>query len=255
VVTKLPWKCARRLRLAADRAGPGPLSIPGLSGAAFTWLYFGREFQICQGSEIGHFGGLGGPGGPGDSSKGWGASPPTFCKGLRGPRCRPDSQNGRFPILVFFTIQSAATFSRQRKYMHRTGAGGSARWASISGRHRCICTFGYLPARAGRDPDLHVRQSRPVIEARRLVFCDPGFLKAVWPDFMGSFSRSGRPRGPGKAFKSVGGRSPPHFGRPSRAPGSGQTSKTHPTNPARLPSGTQKSKTSRWSRNKVSIGF
>ncbi len=28
----------------------------------FTWLYFGRGFLICQGSEIGHFGGLGGPG-------------------------------------------------------------------------------------------------------------------------------------------------------------------------------------------------
>ncbi len=32
-----------------------------------------------------------------------------------------------------------------------------------------------------------------------------GYLKAVWPEFLGTFLRSGRPRGPGKAFKNVGG--------------------------------------------------
>ncbi len=28
--------------------------------------------------------------------------PPTFCKGLRGPRGRPDPKNDRFPILKKF---------------------------------------------------------------------------------------------------------------------------------------------------------
>ncbi len=35
-----------------------------------------------------------------------------------------------------------------------------------------------------------------------------GYLKAVWPDFVGAFLRSGRPRGPGKAFQNVGGEAP-----------------------------------------------
>ncbi len=35
------------------------------------------------------------------------------------------------------------------------------------------------------------------------VFERAGYLKAVWPDFLGAFLRSGRPRGPGKALKSV----------------------------------------------------
>ena len=29
----------------------------------------------------------------------------------------------------------------------------------------------------------------------------PGYLKAIWPDLLGAFLRSGRPRGPGKTFK------------------------------------------------------
>ncbi len=53
------------------------------------------------------------PGAPGAPSKRLGASPPTFCKGLRGPRGRTDPQNGRFPILKqfynFISIQSSAT--------------------------------------------------------------------------------------------------------------------------------------------------
>ncbi len=45
---------------------------------------------------------LGGPGGPGDPSNGWGAKPPTFWKGLRGPRGRRDPPNDRIPILNKF---------------------------------------------------------------------------------------------------------------------------------------------------------
>ncbi len=30
-----------------------------------------------------------------------------------------------------------------------------------------------------------------------------GYLKAVWPDFLCAFLKSGRPRGPGEAFQSV----------------------------------------------------
>ncbi len=35
-----------------------------------------------------------------------------------------------------------------------------------------------------------------------------GYMEAVWPDFLGKFLRSGRPRGPGKAFKSLGANPP-----------------------------------------------
>ncbi len=57
---------------------------------------------LCVGSGIGHFGGLGGPGGSGDPSKRWRASPPTICKGLPGPRGRPDPRNVRFSTLKEF---------------------------------------------------------------------------------------------------------------------------------------------------------
>jgi hypothetical protein len=45
---------------------------------------------------------------------------------------------------------------------------------------------------------------------------------------LGAFLRSRRPRGPPKGLQKCGGRSPPHFYRPSRAPGAGETSKMHP---------------------------
>jgi hypothetical protein len=59
------------------------------------------------------FWGSGRPRGP-RRPKRWGASPPTFCKGLRGIQGRPDVQNDRFPTLKSFenftAIQSAATY-------------------------------------------------------------------------------------------------------------------------------------------------
>jgi hypothetical protein len=58
-----------------------------------------------------------------------------------------------------------------------------------------------------------------------------GYLKAVWPDFLGAFLRSGWPRGPGKALKKVGGFAPHISEGPSRVPGAGQTSKMHPQKP------------------------
>ncbi len=55
------------------------------------------------------------PRGPGDPSKRWGAKPPTFCKGFRGPQGRPGPKNDRSPILHFLknfgAIQHAATVS------------------------------------------------------------------------------------------------------------------------------------------------
>ena len=56
----------------------------------------------------------------------------------------------------------------------------------------------------------------------------PGYLRAVWPDLLGAFLRSGRPRGPGKAFKNVGGEAPHIL---EGFPG--------PPGPARLQKGTQ----------------
>ncbi len=56
----------------------------------------------------------------------------------------------------------------------------------------------------------------------------PGYLKAVWPDFCWVHFRGlAGPGGPGKPSKMCGA-SPSHFARLSRAPGAGQTSKTHP---------------------------
>ncbi len=57
--------------------------------------------------------------------------------------------------------------------------------------------------------------------------------------FLGAFLRSGRPRGPGKAFKSVGGfASDISEGFPG-PPGPARPQKRNPQTPARLPSGTQ----------------
>ncbi len=64
------------------------------------------------------------------------------------------------------------------------------------------------------------------------------YLKAVWPDFLGALLRSGRPRGPGKAFTNAGCFAPNLFEGLPGPLGAGQTSKMLPTNPARLPSGT-----------------
>ncbi len=66
-----------------------------------------------------------------------------------------------------------------------------------------------------------------------------GYLKAIWPDLLGELLRSGRPRGPGKAFKNVGGEAPHLFEGFPRPPGPARIQKRTPTNPARLPSGTR----------------
>jgi hypothetical protein len=61
------------------------------------------SFWVPEGSLAGfvwtHFFSLAGPGGRGKPSKRWGASPPTFWKGLRGLRGRPDPKNDRPPTL------------------------------------------------------------------------------------------------------------------------------------------------------------
>jgi hypothetical protein len=66
-----------------------------------------------------------------------------------------------------------------------------------------------------------------------------GYLKAVWPGFFGCVFQVSPAPGAREGLQNCGVRSPPYFARLSRAPGAGQTSKSHPTNPARLPSGTQ----------------
>jgi hypothetical protein len=66
-----------------------------------------------------------------------------------------------------------------------------------------------------------------------------GYLKAVWPDLLGAILRSGRPRGPGKAFKNVGGFAPHIMEGLPGPPGPARLQKRSQTNPARLPSGTQ----------------
>jgi hypothetical protein len=71
-----------------------------------------------------------------------------------------------------------------------------------------------------------------------------GYLKAVWWDLLGrAFSRSGRPRGPGKALKNVGGFAPNMLEGLPGPPGLARPQKCTPKNPARLPSGTQSNRT------------
>jgi hypothetical protein len=66
-----------------------------------------------------------------------------------------------------------------------------------------------------------------------------GYLKAVWPFFFGAFLRSGRLRGPGKAFQTVGGEAPRIFEGLPGPPGLARPQKCTQKDPARLPSGTQ----------------
>ena len=81
-----------------NTAGRTPISVLSRSGNGRFLI------RPKSGPEMADFGGLGGPGGPGDPCKRLGATPPTFCKGLPGPRGRPDPQNDRFPILQKINI-------------------------------------------------------------------------------------------------------------------------------------------------------
>ena len=65
--------------------------------------------------------GLAGPGGPGDPCKRWGASPPTFCKGLRGLRGRPDPKNHHFR--TGFRTYKKSTIAGPGKHRNRRPAG------------------------------------------------------------------------------------------------------------------------------------
>ena len=57
----------------------------------------------------------------------------------------------------------------------------------------------------------------------------PGFLiHGVWGNRKSSIFGVWVALGGRETLQKYGGRSPPHFRRPSRAPGAGQTSKTHP---------------------------
>ncbi len=67
----------------------------------------------------------------------------------------------------------------------------------------------------------------------------PGYLNAVWPNFVGAFLRSGRPRGPGIAFKNVRGFAPHIFEGFPGPPGLARPQTCTPKNQPRLPSGTQ----------------
>ncbi len=63
-----------------------------------------------------------------------------------------------------------------------------------------------------------------------------GNLAGFWG---GALLKSGRPRGPGKAFKNVEGFAPHIFEGFPGSPGPARPQKRTPTNPARLHSGTQ----------------
>ncbi len=96
---------------------------------------------------------------------------------------------------------------------------------------RPIWLAGESPARA------RVRPFGPLYLQSCVRFA--GYLKAVWPDLFGFVFEVWPAPGARQGLQKCGGPRPPHFGRPSRAPWAGQTSKTHPQqNLARLPSGT-----------------
>jgi hypothetical protein len=54
-------------------------------------------------------------------------------------------------------------------------------------------------------------------------------MKAVWPDFWGAFLKTGRPRGPGKTFRNVGGEAPHISEGLSGLPGPARPQKRTPT--------------------------
>jgi hypothetical protein len=100
--------------------GPNPIR-----NRRYPLLYFGREFEIFKG-RIGHFGGLGGPGGPWRPFQKVGGFD-TFCKGLRGPRGRPDPQNDRFPI-----FRTVSRFYSHPKCSHVSGRILTSCWGPFS---------------------------------------------------------------------------------------------------------------------------
>ena len=55
-----------------------------------------------------------------------------------------------------------------------------------------------------------------------------GYLKAVWPEFVGSFLGVWAAPGGFETFQKCGGRSPLHFWMVSKPPGAAQTPKTDP---------------------------
>jgi hypothetical protein len=55
-----------------------------------------------------------------------------------------------------------------------------------------------------------------------------GYLKAIWPDFVGCVFEVCPASGARESLRKCGGLRPPHFRRLSRVPGAGQTSKMHP---------------------------
>ncbi len=83
----------------------------------------------------------------------------------------------------------------------------------------------------------------------RLIRPQIGYPKPVWPSFCwGAFLRSGRPRGPGKAFKSVGAFAPHIFEGFPGPPGPARLQTCTQKTPARPPSGTQP-------RPQIDLGF
>ncbi len=75
------------------------------------------NFKLFKGRKSVILGVWAAPGAPETHPKGGGASPPTFCKSLRGPRHRPDPKMADFRSFKFvfkvIAIQSAVTLRHE----------------------------------------------------------------------------------------------------------------------------------------------
>ena len=118
--------------------------------------------------------------------------------------------------------QIAGYGSVETRHCHHCRQPGHLRWSCPSGDPRA----GSAAQIAAKPPRRH---GYGFVEARRCHLCHQpghlrqacpnakqykaGYLKAVWPDFLGlmSWGGSGGPRGPGKAFKNVGADAPHIF--------------------------------------------
>jgi len=79
-----------------------------------------------------HFAGLGGPGGPGDHPTRRGVKHPTFCRGFRGPRGRPDFSKRQMVIQI-------STVDPHRLNLHPSAAGEGG---SPHGQRSATCPLG-----------------------------------------------------------------------------------------------------------------
>jgi hypothetical protein len=135
----------------------------------------------------------------------------------------------QFGILIFAGFRVFGRFSAElgpQTPLERRGSSCSAGRTKNQPRRPSL-----RPFRGNRNSEITPSNEPLSTKVLRTSFL-AGYLKADWPDFLGASLRSGRPRGPGKALKSVGGEDPHLFeglpGPPRPARPQTSTPKTRP---------------------------